>query len=188
MKTPNDELNPDTWLNEHGSYLYSYALLRVKNKHIAEDLVQETLVAALAAKSSFTFQSTIRTWLIGILKHKLIDYYRRQKSMVAFDDIVNEEESLLNNFFGENSSWIDIPDAFTNPESAFQKKEFWKVFQKCLSGLKPRQAEVFFAKEIYGMSNDEICKCFSITPTNGWVLLHRARLSLIKCLKTNGID
>lgn len=185
---PNDEPNPDTWLQEHGNYLYSYALLSVKDKHVAEDLVQETLLAALTAKDSFAYQSTIRTWLTGILKHKLIDYYRKQGRMVTFDDLVDEEDNFLDSFFKTNSRWIDQPDVFPNPESAFQQKEFWKVFQKCLSGLKPRQAEVFLAKEIHGMSNDEICKCFSLTPTNGWVLLHRARLSLIKCLKINWKD
>lgn len=188
MNIPNDELNPYTWLNEHGSYLYSYALLRVKDKHIAEDLVQETLLAALTAKNSFSYQSNIRTWLTGILKHKLIDFYRKQGRMVAFEDLVDEEDNFFDRFFGTNFRWVDIPSIYYNPESVFQQKEFWKVFQKCLSGLKPRQAEVFLAKEIHGMSNEEICKCFSITATNNWVLLHRARLSLIKCLKKNWID
>ncbi|MCB1986247.1 MAG: sigma-70 family RNA polymerase sigma factor [Burkholderiales bacterium] len=188
MKTPNDKLDPHTWLNEHGSYLYSYALLKVKNKHTAEDLVQETLLAALAAKSSFSYQSTIRTWLVGILKHKLVDHYRKQRRMIAFEDLTNEEDNFLDNYFTANSRWIDKPEVFQNPESAFQQQEFWKVLQECLSGLNSRQAEIFLAKEIYGMSNDEICKCFSLTPTNGWVILHRARLALIKCLKKNWTD
>ncbi|MCB0280876.1 MAG: sigma-70 family RNA polymerase sigma factor [Burkholderiales bacterium] len=188
MKTPNDELNPHTWLNEHGNYLYSYALSSVKDQHIAEDLVQETLLAALTAKNSFSHQSTVRTWLIGILKHKLIDYYRKQGRYVALEDLADDGDNFLDNFFRTHSSWKDKPEVFPNPESVFQQKQFWTIFQNCLSGLKPRYAEVFLAKEIHGMSNDEICKCFSLTPTNGWVLLHRARLSLIKCLKTNWID
>ncbi|WP_090627601.1 sigma factor-like helix-turn-helix DNA-binding protein [Nitrosomonas marina] len=83
---------------------------------------------------------------------------------------------------------MEKPESFPGPESAFQRNQFWKVFQQCLSGLKPRQAAVFLAKEIHDMSNEAICNQFSITPTNAWVLMHRARLSLIQCLKTSWVD
>lgn len=189
MATTNDDLNTQTWLDEYGDYLYRYALLKVKDRHVAEDLVQETLLAAIAAKNTFSHQSTVRTWLTGILKHKIIDYFRRQKRAVAMDDLMgHENEDQLDSFFKSNGHWNDKPEAFPSPESVFQQKQFWLIFQKCLSGLKPKQADVFLAKEMHDMSNEEICKHFSITPTNAWVLMHRARLSLIKCLKTNWID
>ncbi|MCC7135037.1 MAG: sigma-70 family RNA polymerase sigma factor [Nitrosomonas sp.] len=189
MIAGNNDLNIQTWLEEHGDYLFSYALLRVKDTHLAEDLVQETLLAAITAKNTFSNQSTIRTWLIGILKHKLVDQFRRQGREVGIGDLIDQDEGdNLDNFFRVNGRWIEKPDAFPNPESAFQQKEFWKIFQQCLSGLKPRQAEVFLAKEIHGMSNEDICKDFALSPTNVWVIMHRARLSLIKCLKINWID
>lgn len=189
MTAGSNDLNTQMWLEEYGDYLFRYALLKVKDTHFAEDLVQETLLAAISAKNDFSHQSTIRTWLIGILKHKLVDHFRRQEHEIIMTDLVDQdEEDNLDDFFKTNGSWIDKPDTFPNPELAFQQKEFWKVFQRCLSGLKLKQIEVFLAKEIHGMSNEDICKNFSLNPTNTWVLMHRARLSLHKCLKTHWID
>ncbi|MEK7301692.1 MAG: sigma-70 family RNA polymerase sigma factor, partial [Pseudomonadota bacterium] len=160
MTTMNDGLNTQTWLDEHGDYLFSYALLRVKDTHVAEDLVQETLLAAVTARNTFSNQSTVRTWLTGILKHKLIDHFRRQGREIAIADLIDDQddEDSLERFFKANGDWAEMPKAFPNPEWAFQQQQFWDVFQNCLSGLKPRQAEVFLAKEIHGMSNEEICK------------------------------
>ena len=189
MTSEKPALNPQTWLEQHGDYLFGYAMLKIKDTHIAEDLVQETLLAAIAAKDSFAGQSSVRTWLIGILKHKIIDHFRRQNRTIAIDDWVeNDELASLDRFFNANGHWIQKPAAFPDPESAFQHNEFWHVFQQCLAGLKPKQAEVFVSKAFYGLSNDEICKHLSITSTNCWVLMHRARLSLIQCLKKNWID
>ncbi len=161
----------------------------MKNTHVAEDLVQDTLLAAITAKNTFRNQSTIRTWLTGILKHKLIDYFRSQGREIIMADLVDQAyEGYLDGFFRANGRWIEKPDTFPSPELAFQQKEFWKIFQQCLSGLKPKQVEVFLAKEIHGMSNEDICKSFSLNSTNVWVLMHRARLSLIKCLKIHWLD
>lgn len=188
MTEKKDDLNVQTWLEDHGDYLFGYALLKVQDTHVAEDMVQETLLAAITAKDTFSNQSTIRTWLIGILKHKLIDRFRREGREMVISDLIDQDEGdNLDNFFNIKGSWIDKPQTFPNPDTAFQQKEFWKVFQQCLSGLKPRQAEVFLAKEIHGMSNEEICKNFLLNPTNVWVLMHRARLSLHKCLKTHWV-
>lgn len=188
MTEKKDDLNVQTWLEDHGDYLFSYALLKVKDTHVAEDMVQETLLAALTAKNSFSNQSTIRTWLIGILKHKLVDRFRREGREIVISDLIDQDEGdNFELFFKSNGNWIDKPETFSNPDAAFQQQEFWKVFQQCLSGLKPRQAEIFLAKEIHGMSNEEICKSFLLNPTNVWVLMHRARLSLHKCLKIHWI-
>jgi len=189
MTSEKQALNPQTWLEQHGDYLFGYALLKIKDTHIAEDMVQETLLAAITAKDSFAGQSSIRTWLIGILKHKIIDYFRRQNRTIAIDDLVEKDEhASLDSFFNDNGSWIQKPEAFPDPESAFQQIEFWHVFQQCLASLKPKQAEVFISKKLYGLNNEEICKNLSITSTNCWVLMHRARLSLIQCLKKHWID
>jgi len=188
MTERSDDLNVQTWLEDHGDFLFSYALLKVKDSHVAEDMVQETLLAAITAKDTFSNQSTIRTWLIGILKHKLVDRFRRESRETVISDLIDQDEGdNLEQFFNSNGSWINKPEIFPNPELAFQQKEFRKVFQQCLSGLKPRQVEVFLAKEIHGMSNEDICKNFSLNPTNVWVLMHRARLSLHKCLKIHWI-
>ena len=115
----------------------------------------------------------------------MIDHFRRQgRRELAIGDLVNQNETDdVDLFFKSNGQWVEKPEVFLNPESALKQKEVWKVFQHCLSGLKTKQAEIFLAKEIHGMSNAEICKDFSITPTNAWVLTHRARISLSSCLK-----
>ncbi|GJL73819.1 MAG: putative RNA polymerase sigma factor [Nitrosomonas sp.] len=189
MTPKNNDLNTQTWLEEYGDYLFCYAMLKVKDNHLSEDLVQETFLAAIMAANSFSSQSSIRTWLTGILKHKISDHFRRQKREVMIDDLVDQtEKDGLDIFFKANGGWINKPDAFPNPEAALQQHEFWKIFQQCLARLKPKQAEVFLAKEIYGMSNADICKDFTLSSTNVWVLMHRARLSLINCLKINWKD
>lgn len=183
----NNDSHVEIWLEDYGDYLFSYALLKVKDTHLAEDFVQETLLAAITAEKNFSHRSSVRTWLTSILKHKIIDHFRRQGREIAIGDLVNQDETdHLDLFFKSNGGWIEKPEAFLTPESALQQKEFWEIFQHCLSGLKPQQAEIFLAKEIHGMSNSEICKDFSITPTNAWVLTHRARLSLSSCLKKHG--
>lgn len=185
----NDNLNAQRWLEEHGDYLFCYALLRVKDNSLAEDLVQETLLAAMSAQNTFSNQSSVRTWLTGILKHKLIDYFRKQGREVAIAELVDQEDDeSLDRFFKRNGGWIDRPATFPNPETALEQKEFWEIFMRCLSGLKPKQAEVFLAKEIHGMKNEAICKDFMLSPTNVWVLMHRARLSLARCLKIHWLD
>lgn len=176
-----------TWLEEYGDYLFSYAFLRVKDKHLAEDLVQETLLAAITSEATFSNRSSIRTWLTGILKHKLVDSFRRQGREFVMSDLVDQDDNL-DYFFKSNGSWVNKPDAFPSPESAFEQKEFWRIFQQCLSGLKPKQAEVFLAKEIHGLSSEDVCKDFELTPTNVWVLMHRARLALGRCLKMHWMD
>lgn len=179
----------EAWVEEYGDYLFSFALLKVKDVPLAEDLVQETLLAAITAEKSFSYQSSVRTWLTSILKHKMIDHLRRQGREIAIGDLIDQDKTdNVDLFFKSNGRWIEKPEAFPNPESALQQKDFWQVFQHCLSGLKEKQAEVFLAKEIYGMSNAKICKDFSITPTNVWVLTHRARLSLSRCLKNHWKD
>jgi RNA polymerase sigma-70 factor, ECF subfamily len=189
MTPKNNDLNTQTWLEEYGDYLFSYAMLKVKDNHLAEDLVQETFLAAITAANSFSSQSSIRTWLTGILKHKISDHFRRQGREVMIDDLVDlDEGDGLDTFFKANGGWINKPDAFPSPEAALQQQEFWKIFQQCLAGLKPKQAEVFLAKEIYGMSNADICNDFTLSSTNVWVLMHRARLSLSNCLKINWKD
>lgn len=182
--------NAQTWLEEFGDYLFSYAFLRVKDKHLAEDLVQETLLAAITSEKTFSNRSSIRTWLTGILKHKLIDSFRRQGREVAMSDIADRQDDIdnLDYFFTSDGHWINKPDAFPDPELALEQKEFWKIFQQCLSGLKSKQVEVFLAKEVHGLSSKDICKDFELTPTNVWVLMHRARLALSRCLKVHWMD
>lgn len=180
---------PKMRLEDHADYLFSYAMLRLKDVALAEDMVQDTLLSALAAQDSFQPDASVRTWLTTILRHKIIDYWRRQGREVAVSDLVahDEDDDGIDDFFDKGGRWVEMPSAFPDPESAAENKQFWRVFEECLSRLKPQQAGVFLDREVHGMSNEEVSKTHNVSISNAWVLLHRARVSLGKCLELKWI-
>jgi RNA polymerase sigma-70 factor, ECF subfamily len=171
------------WLDEHGDALYAYALPRVRNPDVAEDLVQETLLAAIKAHKDFAGLSAERTWLIGILKHKLIDHLRksaRQRPLSELDADLTEE------FFDSRGQWkVSAPEFQGRPEALLEREEFRQVLQSCLSKLPSRIAQLFWLREAEDVGTDELCQEMGITPTNVWTMLHRARLGLRRCLGEN---
>jgi RNA polymerase sigma-70 factor, ECF subfamily len=183
-KSPGQERalsQPESWLEQHGDALYRYAYSRVRNASQAEDLVQETLLAAFQARQGFAGRSTERTWLIGILKNKLMDHLRksaREQPLGATDDI----EAEIGALFVADGHWKAPPSAWENPTEALEQKQFWKIMAECLEALPPRQAQVFAMCEFDGRDSAEVCKVFQIAATNLWILLHRARLRLRECL------
>jgi RNA polymerase sigma-70 factor (ECF subfamily) len=177
--------DPSTWVDEHGDVLYRFALLRVKDPHVAEDLVQETLIAALQGLKNYRGGSSVRTWLVGILKHKIFDYFRKSAKEIATTDL-----TLLADETGEDtidrvarrphpSLWQD------DPHNLLENKDFWKAFLACLDGLSPTFRTAFSMREMDGLGTAEICKILDITSTNLWVILHRARAKLRRCLDIN---
>jgi RNA polymerase sigma-70 factor (ECF subfamily) len=176
--------DPRTWLDEHGDALYRYALVRVRNAAAAEDLVQETLLAALTARERFAGQSSVRTWLIAILKNKLIDHLRRRAREAPPVDEPDDE--LIDELFEDDPGqhWRSAPGVWANPSGALEQTEFWQVFSDCLAQLPPRQAQAFGLCELDGLAGEEACKVLGLSPSNLWVLMHRARLRLRQCLET----
>jgi len=167
-------LDPTIWLEQHGDYLYRYALLRLRDSAAAEDLVQETLLAALKSLSRFAGASSERTWLVGILKHKISDWFRRQQATTL--DNTNDDE-----FFDKDGFWKPekCPVAWNaNPELMLQSKDFQRILTHCLNELPESLARVFILREVNELTTDEICELLDITPANLWVMLHRARLRL----------
>jgi RNA polymerase sigma-70 factor (ECF subfamily) len=160
-------------------YLLRYASLHLRDPHAAEDAVQETLVAALAGESGFAGRSNLRTWLTGILKHKIVDAIRR----MARDPEPVPDIAELDALFDESGHWHDAPAAW--PENSLEQKQFFAVLEKCLEGLPAKTARVFMMREHMGYETDEICKELAVTPTHCWVLLYRARMALRECLQTN---
>jgi RNA polymerase sigma-70 factor (ECF subfamily) len=177
-------LNPGDWVDQYGDYLYNFALFRVQDQTAAEDLVQETFFAALKSHKNYKGQASERTWLIAILKNKIIDYLRNQSREQLTDDI----ERFLNmpDIFNAAGKWLNGPGKWTfSPTALYDKKEFWKALKKCLESLPKRLAQAFILKEMDGMSHEEICKVLEISPSNSWIVLYRARMGLKKCLGTS---
>jgi RNA polymerase sigma-70 factor (ECF subfamily) len=165
-------------------YLLRYASLQLRNPDTAEDVVQETLLAALAAESSFEKRANLRTWVTGILKHKIIDAIRRQSRERPLDEGGEEEgTSEFDGLFNERGHWREHPSPWEDPDAALHQKQFLRALEACLAGLPARTSQVFLMREHMGMETAEICKELGLTSTHCWVLLYRARMALRECLE-----
>jgi len=162
------------------AYLLRYATLQLRDAHAAEDAVQETLLAALAGEASFAGRSNLRTWLTGILKHKIIDAIRRMSR-----ETTSASEEEFDALFDQRGHWIEMPQAWPDPDACLDQKQFFKVLEECLDKLPAKTSRAFMMREHMGFETGDICKELAITPTHCWVLLHRARLALRLCLETN---
>ena len=181
-------LDPEAWVDEHGDALFRYALFRIHDGQVAEDLVQETFLAAIRGKDSFAGRSSVKTWLFGILKHKIIDHIRKISRERPAEDIETIAD-LADKNFNDQGGWKYQPSQWTtNPGLLFQQQEFWEILQQCLSELPPRLNQAFTLRELDGLSAEEVRKILGVTPTNGGVMLHRARMGLRKCLELKWFD
>ena len=181
-------LDPSAWVDQYGDYLFRYAMLRSRDRSTAEDLVQETFLAALKDHSSFSGRSSESTWLVGILKHKIADHFRHQaREAPPGDDDLRDPPGPSP--FDGSGHWTSGPaDWGGNPADLYREKKFLDQLTKCLSGLPPNHANAFTLREIEGTDTGEICKVLNVTETNLWVILHRARMLLRRCLEANWFE
>ena len=173
-------------LQEHRSYLVRYAMLQLRDPHLAEDVAQETLIAALENQSKFAAQSSLRTWLVGILKHKIMDVLRKQAREPQLEVAEGQDEDdLVDALFKADGHWADMPQTWANPEKSLENSHFWQTFEQCNQRMSLTTARAFMLREFMEMSTEDICQELDISTTNCWVLLHRARLALRECLDMN---
>lgn len=165
--------------------LLKYARLQLRNPAWAEDAVSETLLAALEKPQAFAGQSQLKTWLIGILKHKLIDQIRRNSREISSSTSEEDGIDLDELLFKPDGHWREMPQDWGDPEQALRQLEFMKVLEACVDHLPGQQGRLFMMREWLELESDEICKVLAISPTNLWVMLHRARLRLRECLQLN---
>lgn len=192
QETSNDK-GPESWVDAHGDVLFRYAVLRLRDRSAAEEVVQETFLAALHAYEKFSAHSSERTWLIGILKHKITDHFRRtSRFMPLIQDDRDEISSANDKVFFTTGPWIDHWDNETGPcdwnatpENALVQAEFRERLRRCLAALPERLAAAFALREMEGLTSEEVCKVLEITSTNLWVMLHRARAQLRLCIEVH---
>jgi len=183
---------PETWVDQYGDYLYRFAMIRVRDPHAAEELVQEALVAAFQSRQRFAGKSSERSWLTGILKHKISDQFRKTARERPVEDIHTWGEEAVEPF-GADGHWraqdgAGPIDWGADASSALMQKEFFDALSQCLSKLPRRIAEAFTLRELEEQNTAEICQVLNITPTNLWVMLHRARIQLRQCLEVNWFE
>jgi RNA polymerase sigma-70 factor (TIGR02943 family) len=162
--------------------LLRFARTQLRNDAWAEDAVSDTLLAALEKPHAFGGLSQLKTWLVGILKHKVIDQLRRhsrEATVLDSDDSEDLDEAL----FAADGHWRAAQPAWGNPEACIGERQFFVVLEGCVEHLPPVQARVFLMREWLELGTEDICKELSITATNLWVLLHRARMRLRECLQ-----
>ena len=168
----------------HRAYLLRVATLQLRNNEAAEDVVQETLVAALQGAAGFSGRSSVKTWLTGILKHKIVDAIRRRAREPVFAQLEDEcRVDDLDPLFDASGHWENPPAEWGNPEADLSRRQFFDIMQFCLEKLPPNTARVFMMREVMELEGDEICKELTISSTNLWVILYRARMALRQCLE-----
>jgi RNA polymerase sigma-70 factor (ECF subfamily) len=181
---PNADLTAE--FNKHRGYLLRVARLQLRNDELAEDCVQDTLVAALQAAPGFSGKSSVKTWLTAILRHKIVDAIRRKSSAPVFETL--DEECRIDDFdahFDETGHWDNPPADWGDPAGDLERQDFMKMVELCLEKLPPNTARVFMMREVMELESDQICKELSITSTNLWVIMYRARMALRECLQQN---
>ena len=184
-------VDPTVWVDEHGDYLFRYAVIRLRDETIAEDCVQETLLSAIQAIASYVGKSAERTWLTGILKHKIIDHFRKRSREVSFD-ISDTDLSEFDPTFTRDDKWtghwndrLSPSNWLQSPDEALQESEFFGVLEQCMSKLPDRVAGVFSLREMDGLGTEEICEILQLSSGNFWVIMHRARMALRRCIEVN---
>ncbi len=173
-------------LDKYRPYLFKFAMLQIRDIDTVEDLVQETMVAALAAADRFSGSSSVQTWLTSILIHKMVDFRRKsgRQQAVSIDAIEeNGGADLVDALFKENGRYVDMPKEWGDPEEALRQRRFLEALEVCIQSLSKTAARAFLLREMMGFSTEEICSELRVSATNCSVLLYRARMRLRACLE-----
>lgn len=177
------ELHPEHWVDRYSDYLYNYTIVRVNDHEVAQDIISETFLAGLKSKDNFKGEATERTWLIAILKRKIIDQYRKSNSAKG------KAEIRINYSDDENDgNWLEdqVSDTYEKTaQETMENEELGLAILNCLDSINEKHAAIFKMKTIDGIDTETICNEFNITPSNLWVIIHRARTALAECLEQN---
>lgn len=174
-------LDPEKWVDRYADYLFNYAVVRVNDEELAKDLIQETFIAGLQSAPNFKGNAAERTWLVAILKRKVIDHYRKSNTFKGKAEVRLNFPSQSE----QEGDWLEQMAA--DPESTrendpIENEELGLALRDCIEQLPEKQARVFKMKTVRGMSTEDVCKELNINPSNLWVIVHRARTALMDCI------
>ena len=183
---PSEQIDPKQWVKKYSDYLFNYTITRVNDHEVAQDLISETFLAGLKSMKNFKGMASERTWLISILKRKIIDHYRKINSKKG-------KAEVHINYRDENGDgdWMEerVADPFdSTAEDIIENTELGDAIYNCLDKLPERQAEIFKLKTIEGQETETICNAYKITASNLWVIIHRARTAMAECMEKNWLQ
>lgn len=185
------------WIESVRQQMLAFAFNQLNDHHLAEDAVQESLMAALQHRDQFKGQASFKSWVFAILKNKMVDYMRKNSKYTALSDLSStqdNEDHLLDTLFDQSGHWHkdSIPHAFNqswcNPEAHVHADSFWQVLETCLTHLPSEQARAFLMREYLELATDDICQQLAISHSHYYVLMHRAKLRLQTCLSLRWFD
>lgn len=177
-------INPNNWIKNYSDYLFNYTITRVNDREIAQDLVQETFLAGLKSKDNFKGQASERTWLVAILKRKIIDHYRKINSNKGKAEV----RMTYNSDSETEGDWLEerVGDVHEkNAEDSIENEELGIAIHNCLDKLPEKQAKIFKMKTLLNYETEAICNEMDITASNLWVIIHRARTAMANCMEDN---
>jgi len=183
---PTHVIIPENWVDRYSDYLYNYTIVRVNDHEVAQDLISETFLAGLKSKANFKGEASERTWLISILKRKIIDHYRKINSKKGKAEVrmsYSDEDA--------DGDWLEerVRDPYDKTaEDVLENNELGSAILECLDGLSEKHATIFKMKTIDNFDTEAICNEFNITPSNLWVIIHRARTAMAECLEKSWLN
>ena len=182
--SPKHKIDPNKWVDAYSDYLFNYTITRVNDRNTAQDIVQDTFFAGLKSMKNFKGEASERTWLVSILKRKIIDHYRKMNSKKGKAEV----RMSYNNDTESEGDWLEerVADPFDKTaEDRIENTELGLAIHDCLGKLPVKQAQIFKMKTIQGFETEAICNELNITASNLWVIIHRARTAMAACLKEN---
>ncbi len=182
--SPKHQIDPNKWIVAYADYLFNYTITRVSDRNIAQDIVQDTFFAGLKSMKNFKGEASERTWLVSILKRKIIDHYRKINSKKGKAEV----RMSYNSDTETEGDWLEerVADPFDKTaEDTIENTELGLAIHDCLEKLPQKQATVFKMKTIQGFETEAICNELNITASNLWVIVHRARTAMAACLEEN---
>ena len=186
IKNPDKEQLFRKWVNDYSDLLYRYCVKHLPDENLGRDLVQETFLSAWRNMDTFKGEASVKNWLFVILRSKVIDHFRKSNANKDAQLIYLDHNDSV--FFDEEDHWQKgfYPRQWSvDFSNTAETKEFYHVFESCGKKLKQIQNSVFIMKYVDGLKSEEICKLLNITPSNYWVLIHRAKVQLRACIEKN---
>jgi RNA polymerase sigma-70 factor (ECF subfamily) len=180
----NHKIDPNNWIKLYSDYLFNFTITRVSSREIAQDLVSETFFAGLKSMANFKGEASERTWLISILKRKIIDHYRKINSNKGKAEV----RMSYNSDTETEGDWLEerVADPFDKTaEDKIENSELGLAIHDCLGKLPEKQAQVFRMKTLLNYETEAICNELNITASNLWVIIHRARTAMASCMEKN---